>query len=101
MSWLIASNRPRRAAADPGHHVDQHVARPTRAPNCARATSSSRTAVSDQAEPAAQQQVHGEPAPSTVTASPTQYVYATSSVGSMPDKPGSDMPVPPPIDWNR
>jgi hypothetical protein len=36
---------------------------------------------------------------STATMSAAQYVYAASSVGSIPAKPGSGMPVPPPMDW--
>src|SRR6516162_4473724 len=38
---------------------------------------------------------------STVTASPAQYVAAESSAVSDQASPGSGMPVPPPIDWNR
>src|SRR5215472_18168128 len=38
---------------------------------------------------------------STVTASPAQYVAAESSALLAQSSPDSDMPVPPPIDWNR
>ena len=99
MSWLSASSAPAAPHPIPATTKTSIRARPTRAPELRAATSSSRTAVSTRPSLLRSSRYTVSSA-STVTASPIQYVYASSTAEPRLGVCGSDMPVPPPMEGN-
>ena len=99
MSWLIASSAPAAPQPIAATTKTSILARPTRAPELRAATSSSRMAVSTRPS-LPRSSRYTVTSARTVTASPIQYVSASSSAVLMLGVCGSDMPVPPPMEGN-
>src|SRR5580704_10938471 len=99
ISWLTASSAPAAPHPTPATTKTSIRATPTRAPELRAATSSSLTAVSTR--PSLLRSSRYTPSrASTVTASPIQYVYASSTAELRLGVCGSDSPVPPPMEGN-
>jgi hypothetical protein len=99
ISWLTASSAPAAPQPIPATTNTSIRARPTRAPELRAATSSSRTAVSTSPSLLRSTRYTASSA-TTVTASPIQYVYASSTAEVRFGVCGNDMPVPLPSEGN-